>query len=277
MNEEPKYPMRRLHVCVPNYRGVVEQMAVMNLLALFHSFGKAGRDVIYVSPTHTIVQTARQTCVEQALADPLCTHVLFIDDDMVFGPDAYFQLEAELMANDLDFVCALGFSNAYPTKPCIFGLNPEIEEWGELPWWHVVTDYPRNQRFEVAAAGFGMVLMTRRMLESMRDDNFALPKGFARASFFTMDGCRNEDVAFCLNARKKGFKLYCDSRVKIGHISKERHVIDEELYDRQGNMLEYHAGVPPVRLEQGSLVLTPVKPDATYFARQDAAVLARTR
>lgn len=267
--------MKRLHICVPNYRGVVEQMAVMNLLALFHALGKTGRDVFYVSPTHTIVQTARQTCVEQALADPMCSHVLFIDDDMVFGPEHYFMLEHELISNDLDFLCALGFSNAYPTKPCIFGLNPDFEEWGQLPWWHIVTDYPKNQRFEVAAAGFGMVLMTRRLLEQMRDDNFALPKGFARASYFTMEGCRNEDVAFCLNARKKGFKLYCDSRVKIGHISKERPIIDETTYERQGNMLEYHAGVTPVRLDAGSLVLQPVKPNGTPISKSSADILIK--
>ena len=267
--------INRLHICVPNYRGLVEQTHVMPLVALFHALGKAGRDLMYVSPTHTIVQTARQTCVETALADPLCSHLLFIDDDMVFGPEHYFMLENELLSNDLDFICALGFSNSYPTKPCIFGLNPEFKEWGELPWWHIVTDYPKDQRFEVAAAGFGMVLMTRRMLEGMREENFALPKGFARASFYTMDGCRNEDVAFCLNARKKGYKLYCDSRVKIGHISKERPIIDETTYQRQGNMLEYHASVAPVRLRSDTLVLEPVKPNVTHIVQQDAKILAQ--
>ena len=28
-----------------------------------------------------------------------------------------------------------------------------------------------------------------------------------------------EDVSFCLRARKAGFRLWCDSRIKIGHIA----------------------------------------------------------
>ena len=40
-----------------------------------------------------------------------------------------------------------------------------------------------------------------------------------------------EDIGFCINAGEKGYDIWCDSRVKLGHISKDRPIISEETYE----------------------------------------------
>lgn len=252
----PKGELKRLHVCVPNYRGLIEGQHACSMYGFFHLLGQMNQHPQYVHPTHTIVSTARQTCVDIALSDPHCSHVVFIDDDMVFGPEQFAALMNETLEHDLDFLSALAFSNSYPTKPCIFGNHPDFPEWGDTPWWHIVTDYPKDQRFEVAASGFGMALISRRLLEGLSGvAAFEPPKGFNHAFMFQMEGVRNEDVAFCFNARKAGFKIWCDSRVKIGHISKDRPLIDENVYTGQRDALTYSNNVPECGFNGNGLTL----------------------
>lgn len=248
--------LKRLHVAVPNYRGLIEAQAHQSMLGLFHYLGSIGQHPLHICPTNTVPATARQMCVDTAINDPTCSHILWIDDDMVFGPEHFAALLKETLDHDLDFCGALAFANSYPTKPCVFGLNPNFAEWGDQPWWHIVTDYPQDQRFEVAATGFGMVITTARLHRTMRGSfTFEPPKGMMCVGNFVFPGIRNEDVSFCFNARKAGFKIWVDSRVKIGHISKDRPVIDEETYRHQGDSLEYSNGVHSCRFKRDSITL----------------------
>jgi hypothetical protein len=237
-----------LHVAVPNYRAVMDTPTAMSLMDLMHYFGACQSTPRITTASHTIVATARQTCVNQALADAECTHVLFIDDDMVFNRHHYIALERQALDDDLDFIGTLAFSNSVPCKPCIFGKNPDFEEWGKDPWWHIVTNYPKDQRFEVIASGFGMVLITKRMLKAMNTvhpnahPHFDYPPDMLDLRHFVHADVRNEDVAFCLNARKAGFKLFVDSRIDIGHLSKEKPVIDRLTYEGEGTAIETYQG-----------------------------------
>jgi len=244
-----KQQIGRLHICVPNYRGIVESQHHVSMLHLTNVLGQRKTSCQFNNPTNTIVAQARSMCATLALDDPECTHLLYVDDDMVFSPEDYIHLENELIENDLDFLGALAFANCVPTKPCIFGRVPDIEEWNtEKSWWHIVTQYPRSQRFQVYATGFGMAILTRRMLEKMQAHHASVP-GWNWFKF-NHPMCWNEDVAFCLNANKAGIPLWVDSRVTIGHISKERPLISEDVFDRQGNASDYNLGVPPKRLEK---------------------------
>mgnify|MGYP001158025218 FL=1 len=230
--------LKHLHIGVPNYRGWIESPHHVSMITLFHYLGKKGVDVSFICPINTVLSTARQCCVNAACEDPSCEYILFIDDDMVFTPEHVDALLTETVENDLDFCSALAFSNSIPTKPCVFGLNPDLVEGGDTPWWYITTNYPKQQRFEVLASGFGMVCISTRMLKKMRE-------GIPNYQHFAYNHplCPNEDVSFCLNARKRGFKLYCDSRVSIGHISKDRPIICEDIYESQGDAIEYNLGM----------------------------------
>lgn len=266
--EPPKNPVKRLFVCVPNHSGFVQEKHYVPMYQFMHQLGAMGRDINIVTEGHTIVHTARMSCVSQALApDSECTHLLFIDDDMVISRELYLALEYELVSNDLDFLAGLCFSNSTPTKPCIFGRVNRVPEFGDEPWWSVMTDYPgvqrehrngtgvikvtqpwgEHRRFRVYASGFGFCLMTRRMLDGMRrDENGEIIEGYHH--FYSKDlSVPNEDVTFCINAHRKGYKIYCDSRIKPGHIQRDQHVISEFTYLSHGEASEYMSNIERFR------------------------------
>ena len=72
--------------------------------------------------------------------------------------------------------------------------------------------------------------MTSTVLLANMIDRFGAP-------FFPLMGM-GEDMTFCFRARQAGFKLYCDSRVKIGHIGQK--IYDEDSYILQKLALEQY-------------------------------------
>lgn len=259
-----------LLLCVPNYRGVMLQEAHLALSRLMYFFGREGFEVVDQYEKGASLERARQVCVDTALASPEIEHVLFIDDDMVFTIDNFLQLWNEYQNYNLDFLSALAFRNSMPTCPCIFGKVPNHKRWGDTEWWCILSDYPglprqrynhelqryemvlpngAHRRFKVEATGFGMVLIRKRMLNRMRRDNdgniiqgyrhFSCPKAHSP----------HEDVAFCLNGIDKGFDIWCDSRVRIRHLTKDQPTIGEDTYIAQGDAVEFPPVPVPMRLQ----------------------------
>lgn len=129
------------------------------------------------------------------------THVLWLDADMVFDPDIF----EKLYRNDKDYVAALYRVRHGKKRLCLFkNIHPdqkfEIEE---------VRSY-RGELFEIAGSGFGCVLTTVKLLSDLAQEY---------GSAFTPTNKMGEDVAFCDRVTKLGYKMYCDPKVHVGHIS----------------------------------------------------------
>ena len=259
-----------LLLCVPNYRGIMLQEAHLSMARLMYYLGHERFPVTEQYEKSASCERARQVCVDTALGSPDIEHVLFIDDDMVFTTDHFAALWREYEDNNLDFLSALAFRNSMPTCPCIFGKMPNHKRWGDKEWWCILSDYPGlprqrwnkemeryemtlpnggHRRFKVEASGFGMVLIRKTMLDKMRRDkdgkiiegyrHFSCPKALSP----------HEDVAFCLNGIDKGFDIWCDSRVRIRHLTKEQPTIGEDTYIAQGDAVEFPPMPIPVRLQ----------------------------
>lgn len=66
---------------------------------------------------------------------------------------------------------------------------------------------------EVANTGMGFMLVKRGVFESLDYPWFRpIEKRIGTMVDFTM-----EDVAFCLTAKEKGYKILVDPRVRVGH------------------------------------------------------------
>lgn len=142
--------------------------------------------------------------------------VLWLDSDMVFGPT----LLKDLLATGKDLVCGLYFSRRPPYKPAIFS-KCYFEQNGLLrkPISENYYDYPKKELFEVQAFGFAGVLTKVETLDVI---NSAMGLPFCPIPGF------GEDLSFCIRARQIDYKLWCDSRISIGHIGKV--IIDENVY-----------------------------------------------
>ena len=159
----------------------------------------------------SLVYDARNTLAKQAVTEGF-DRILWLDSDMDFDHDLLKRLSAD-MDEGLEFVSGLYFKRKAPIKPVVYK---------ELGYYHsdldnTVTpvavcyeDYPKDQLFPIAGAGFGGCMMTVDLVKRVGDE-FGLP-------FSPIIGF-GEDLSFCMRATQLGVQMYCDSRVKMGHVS----------------------------------------------------------
>ena len=128
-----------------------------------------------------------------------------------------------------DFVSGLYFMRRLPTKPLILKELDwyEDEVLGAQESAEVYEDYPRDSVFEIAGCGFGCCIMSVLKVEHMTVAY--------RMNPFTPMPRLSEDYSFCLRARKLGYKLWCDSRIRPGHAGLM--VYRQEDWDAQREVL----------------------------------------
>ena len=163
----------------------------------------------------SLIYEARHTLAKKAMDDGF-DRVMWLDSDMVFEPDLMNRLSADL-DQGLDFVSAVYFSRKNPISPIVYetchptklkngDLYPTVESFREIP----------EELFEIEGCGFGAAMMTTDLIRRAGP----LP-------FYPTDKY-GEDLSFCRKAREAGAKLYCDGRIRLGHIGST--IINEESW-----------------------------------------------
>lgn len=167
----------------------------------------------------SLVYDARNMLANKAIVEGF-DRVLWLDSDMVFEPDLEQRLAARL-DEGYDIVSGLYFTRKSPIRPVVYKeIYIEQNEDGSVKPVSVnYDDYPRDSFFEIAACGFGAVMMTVDALKRIRD-HFGLP--FSPAIGF------GEDLSFCMRAKELGIPIWCDSSIKLKHI--RHYEVSEEDY-----------------------------------------------
>lgn len=163
----------------------------------------------------SLIYEARHTLAKKAIDDGF-DRVMWLDSDMVFEPDLLNRLSADL-DQGLDFVTAVYFSRKNPINPIVYetchptklkngDLYPTVKSFREIP----------EELFEIEGCGFGAAMMTTDLIRRAGP----LP-------FYPTDKY-GEDLSFCRKVREAGAKLYCDGRIRLGHIGST--IINEESW-----------------------------------------------
>lgn len=135
------------------------------------------------------------------------THLLFIDDDVAFKSD----LLMNLLNHDLDIITGLYVMRAYPHQPIIFD-STKVE--GQYPY-HFLQDHETGL-IEIQNCGLGACLIKRKVFESFSSEEYPIIR---------LGECESEkdhwcdDIGFFIRVRAKGFKLFCDLDIKVGHMA----------------------------------------------------------
>ena len=152
--------------------------------------------------------------------------VLWLDSDMTFEPDLLERLNADMDGNGLDYVAGIFFKRRMPTGPCIYkdliyGLKDDGTIRAEaIPY----KDYPKDTLFQCAGTGFGAVLVKTELMKAVWE-TYGPP--------FQPMPQMGEDLSFCYRVTELGRTMWCDSRVKVGHIGE--YVFGEQTYLAQPN------------------------------------------
>lgn len=179
----------------------------------------AGHEICYEIRSGSLVYDSRNQLLETA-KNCGAERILWFDSDMTFPPDTLRRLEEDIEAG-CDIVSGLYFGRKPPSNPVIFS-DCEMVKLADnqlLPLATRYLIYPKDSLFEVAAFGFGCVLMTMEAARKVVDDLGLYP--------FMPVGGFGEDLSFCLRARKAGLKLWCDSRVQCGHIGYKEYTAED--------------------------------------------------
>ena len=183
----------------------------------YSSMDKVGETGFSVTQS-SLVYDARNTLARTAI-DQKFDRIFWLDSDMDFQPDLMKRLSADL-DEGYEFVCGLFFKRKAPIQPVIYKEVGYYHKDNEVtPVALCYEDYPKDQIFEVNGCGFGAVMMSVDLVKRVVAE-FGAP--FSPILGF------GEDLSFCKRVTHIGGKMYCDSRIKVGHIGTG--VITEEIY-----------------------------------------------
>ena len=167
----------------------------------------------YLQVSRMPIHMARQAAVDWAV-DQGFDWMVQIDDDATFPADVLRQL----LARQKDVVCALAYQRKPPHLPCVF----ELGEDGMLGAPMEGIEHSGLRKVDVS--GFHCSILRLSVIKKMRAAGI-------KQYFGGFDNKVGEDFAWCLNAKKVGVQVYCDTELISGHIGGA--VVIDEQYKRE--------------------------------------------
>jgi glycosyltransferase involved in cell wall biosynthesis len=204
---------KRILAAVPVYHAVDPRPFIHFLLTSQHTGmveaqgGPVVRWSVY-GPKSDILIARNQACgvAMNGGADFLA----FVDDDMLIHPVDIFH---RLAAHNVDIVAPLFFRSDGDNAPLLFDL---ADDGRPMP----VFDYPQNTLYRVSyGVGTGVMMVKREVLEKIGSPWFYRPEG-SSTSF---------DLYFCKRAIDLGFKVYCDTSIKVKQMGNAKPVGEEDF------------------------------------------------
>lgn len=204
-------------IAMPMYENVKPE-TVRGLL------GNIIKDVAFAQEARSLVADARNTLALKAIEGGY-DNILWIDADMDIPKGAVEAIIKD--AEDHEVVTGICFKRTIPTAPTIvkelyWDRNGSgIITHGTTPY----LDYPKDDIFEIAGCGMAFTIMHTDLLER-------IVKQFGESPFNQLPQM-GEDYSFCWRLQQMGVKIWCDSRIKIGHVGSYVYT-EEDWFNQEG-------------------------------------------
>lgn len=127
-----------------------------------------------------------------------CDYLFMVDDDMVFPPCTL----TRMVGHQKDIVGVVAKSRTGENVIQIDGKVPKDEE---IP----------KELFECDALGTGVILIKTDILKTIPYPFFSFKSDI---NGVTVQG---EDWSFCKKVKDKGYKIFCDPTIQVGHIGEQ--------------------------------------------------------
>lgn len=205
---------QHVHFCFPMYGGQCSEVTFMSMIKFIILAQRLGLNYsIDTMVNESLITRGRNNLVAKMLNNKAATHLMFIDSDIHFEPEAILRL----LAHDVDFCGAIYPMKTIPAK-YVVNVVPNPVVAGDL--------------VEVGTLGTGFMLVKRKVIEMLiqahpnrkYNDNIGVGKAlepYMYALFDTMiDEDKNylsEDWTFCYLWRKLGGKIFADTKIKLHH------------------------------------------------------------
>lgn len=229
----------KIMIATPCFGGLLTQGYVESIIKLIHFAGHQGFEVRLALLGHdALITRSRNTLVSAFLDHPDMTHLMFIDADISFEPEAV----GRLLAFDEDVV-----GGAYPLKvanwregaarEALYGETPALAQLDYVGTLCEGAHLERRDGFATAIyAGTGFLLIRRNVIEQLAAAHPELryraihvyprpetPSANQIALFDCMIDPEtgiylSEDYAFCRRWLATGGRIWLDTQCRLTHI-----------------------------------------------------------
>lgn len=203
-------------VCVVPTRGMISAKVVQSWMGMMPAMNQRFVRIFMIGME---VGEAYTQAIQTILANPeLSTwkYVLTLEEDNMPPPDGllrlYESIEGGVDGQKYDAVGALYWTKGIEGQPMIYGVPMDIP-------LHFRPQVPRPDTVQ-PCNGLGMGFTLFRM-DMFRDPAIPKPMFKTCSEFIPGQGTRiyTQDLYFFENIHRIGYKVACDTRVKVGHYS----------------------------------------------------------
>lgn len=183
----------------------------------------------YFPVTRLPIANARTMAADYA-TDNGYAWILMLDDDATFPDDVL----RRLLVHEKQMVCGLAYQRRPPHWPCVFDMADDGSLAGK-PLEHI--EHTGLRRVDMSGLHCAIIHtdIFKKLREGLKDADGKVIVPGTRQYFGGFDNKLGEDLAFCVNIKKLGLKMYCDTDLICGHIGSSV-VVNEEY------VLKYKAG-----------------------------------
>lgn len=140
-------------------------------------------------------------------------YILWLDTDQLYPPN----IIERLLQAQKDIIGSIYYKRGEPYSPVVYAKNDNPTK----PYTALNAPFiPKGEVMEVDGLGFGGLLVSTSVYKAMGDEkwmqygkNFGIP--------VEMEDQESHDLIFCKKAQKYGFKLFLDTSIRCGHISRQ--------------------------------------------------------
>ena len=216
LDQLKKGPRARIFVATPCYTGKVDhEVAVSMQVATMVCMVKAVILDWVGAGGFSLVQYARNWLSMEFLERKECTHILWLDDDVCFEPDAIMKL----LNRNVDAIGGC-YMNKHPTKSTFLyqSLGPEVDglqEASKLPGGFLLLTHQVMQTLADKAVWYelehaGKTRSSPHIFELVMQD---LPDGKKQLI--------GEDYIFSQKVLQAGFKMYVETNIGFTHFGRK--------------------------------------------------------
>jgi glycosyltransferase involved in cell wall biosynthesis len=164
-----------------------------------------------------IPDMARNKLAQQAM-DCGCTHLLVLDDDMIYDDQNIIMKLIKHAEEGADIVGVRAYTRKPPHTPCVF-YQTETGFYKEV-------DFDSCGLREVDGIGMGATLINLDVFRKMEYPWFEFHKVNVLGSGNERFG---EDLYFCKKAKELGFKVWCDTDIEVYHVGDNK-IVSRKSY-----------------------------------------------
>jgi hypothetical protein len=220
--------MTMLYIATPCFGSMLHAGYVTSLLLTCNELARTGVHHLSAFLPASLITRARNTLAAQFMASE-STHLLFIDADIKWEPDAVMRLLVATCHPEIEVAAGVYPKKGFPLEFAMnFALTPD----------RIVNEHPDTGYLEIRDAPTGFLMIRRSALERMmtayperkccfRDDAPAGERAFEYALFDCLiddDGrYLSEDYGFSRLWQRIGGKVWMDPEINLSHFGQHEY------------------------------------------------------